>query len=99
MRSVRIKSVHAVKDLGVTVASNLKFSQQCKDVVIKANRRVCLIKRKFSFRNKHVVLPLYNGFVRPHLEYTVQLWSPHHAKDIAKLDVQRKSNQDDSFIT
>ncbi len=31
---IKIKSIHSVKDLGVTVRSNLKFSQQCKEFVI-----------------------------------------------------------------
>ncbi len=83
MCGVKIKSVHSVKDLGVTVASNLKISQQCNASVKKAKRKMGLIKRKFSFKNKDVILPLSNSFVRPHLEYAVQFWSPHHAKDIA----------------
>ncbi len=45
--------------------------------------------RNFSFKNKDVLLLLYNSFVRPHLEYAIQFWSPHHAKDITKLGVQR----------
>ena len=53
-----------------------------------------LIKRNFSFKNKDIVLPLYNSFVRPHLEYAVQFWSPHHVKDIAKLEgVQRRATK------
>ncbi len=40
----KIKSVHSVKDLGVTIASNLKFSQQCNDSVKKANTMMGLIK-------------------------------------------------------
>ncbi len=37
---------------------------------------------------------MYISFVKPHLEYVVQLWSPHHAKDIAKLEgVHRKANK------
>ncbi len=86
MWGVNIESVHSVKDLGVTVSSNLKFSQQCNESVKKANRMVGLIKRKFSFKKKDVVLPLYNSSVRPQLGYAVQFWSPHHAKDIVKLE-------------
>ncbi len=83
MRGVKLKSVQCAKDLGVTIASNLKFSQQCVDAANKANRMLGFIKRNVSFKNKDVTLPLYTSLVRPHLEYAVQFWSPHHAKDIA----------------
>ncbi len=52
----KIKSVHSVKDLGVTVASTLKFSQQCNESVKKANRMMGLIKRKFSLKNYIFIL-------------------------------------------
>ncbi len=38
MSGVKIKRVQGVKDLGVTIASNLKFSQHCKDAAGKVNR-------------------------------------------------------------
>ncbi len=50
------------------------------------------IKIKFSLRNIDV-LPSYNSFVRPHFEYAVQFWSPHHAKDIVKMGVQRRATK------
>ncbi len=84
MCGIKIKSVHSVKDLGVTVTYNVKFFQQYNESDIKANRMMGWIKRKFSFRNKDVVLPLYNSFVRPHLEYAVQFWSRRHSQDIPK---------------
>ncbi len=91
MGGEKLESVHCVKDLGVTIASNLKFSQQCKEAAGKANRMLGFIKRNFSFKNKAIILPLYNSLVRPHLEYAVQFWSHHLAKDIAKLEaVQRR---------
>ncbi len=83
LRGVKVKSVHLVKDYGVSVTSNLKFSEQCKESVIKANMIIGLIKRNFPFKNKDFILPWYSSFVRPHLEYAVQLWFPHCAKDIA----------------
>ncbi len=53
-----------------------------------------LMKRNVSFKNKDVILPLYNSFVRPYLEYAVQYnWSPHHAKDISKLGDQRRATK------
>ena len=86
MNGVKLESVQCVKDLGVMIASSLKFSQQCKDAASKANRMLGFINRNFSFKNKDIIPPLYISLVRPHLEYAVQFWSPHHSKDIAKLE-------------
>ncbi len=38
MCGVKIKSVHSVKNLGVTVECNLKFSQKCNESIKEANR-------------------------------------------------------------
>ncbi len=92
MNGTKLESVQCVKDLRVCITSSLKFSQQCKDAASKANRMLGFINRNFSFKNKDVILPLYISLVRPQLEYAVQFWSPHHAKDIAKLEaVQRRA--------
>ncbi len=94
MNGTKIESVQCVKDLGVTIAFSLKFSQQCKEAAGKANRMFGFINRNFSFKNKDVILPLYISLVRPHLENAVQFWSPHRAKDIAKLEaVQRRATK------
>ena len=91
---VKLESVQCIKDLGVLIASSLKFSQQCKDAAGKANRMLGFINRNFSFKNKDVILPLYISLVRPNLEYAVQFCSPHHAEDIAKLEaVQRRATK------
>ncbi len=64
MCGVKIKSLQAVKVLGVTVSSNLKCSQQCHEAVKEANTMCGLIKRNLSFKNEYVVLQLYNSFVK-----------------------------------
>jgi len=94
MCGVKLGSVQHVKDLGLSIVWKLKLSQQCKDAAGKANRMLCYINVIISFKNKYIILPLYITLVRPHLEYAVQFWSPHHAKEIAKLEaVQRRTTK------
>ncbi len=52
MRCEKLESVQCVKDLGVTVVSNIKFSQQCKEAVGKANRMLGFINNFFLSRIK-----------------------------------------------
>ncbi len=52
MNGVKFDSVQRDKDLGVSIASNLKFSHQCKDAAGKANRMLGFINRNFSFKKK-----------------------------------------------
>ncbi len=61
MSGEKRESVHCLKGLGVTITSNFKFSQQCKEAAVKANRMLGFIKRNFSFKNKDKMLPLYNS--------------------------------------
>ncbi len=94
MNGVKLESIQCVKDLGVTIASNIKFSQQCKDAAGKVNRMLAFLNRIFSVKNKDIILPLYINLVRLHLEYAVQFWAPYHSKDMAKLEaVQRRATQ------
>ncbi len=80
MIDTKIESVQCVKDLGVTFAPSLKYSQQCKEPASKINRKLGFINRNFSFKNKDVILPLYISLVRPHLESAVQFWPPPQCK-------------------
>ncbi len=59
MGGVKLESIHCVKDLGVTITSNLKFSQHRKEAACKANRMLGFINRFFSFKNKDIILPMY----------------------------------------
>ncbi len=56
MNDTKVETVQSVKDLGDTIASSLKLSQQCKDAAGKANRMLGFINRNFSFKNKDVIL-------------------------------------------
>ncbi len=79
---VKLERYNVSKVLVVTIAANMKLSQHSKDAAGKANRMLGFINRNISFKNKDIILPLYNiSLVRPHLEYAVQFWSPHYTKD------------------
>ncbi len=72
MNGVKLDSVQCVKELGVSIASNLKFSRQCKNAAGKVNRMMRFINSNFFFKNIRYNLPLYISLVRPHLEYAMQ---------------------------
>ncbi len=74
MNGVKLDSVQCVKDLGVSIASNLKFFRQCMDAPGKANGMLGFINRNFSFKTKAIILPLCISLVRLHLEFAVQFW-------------------------
>ncbi len=99
MNGVKLDRIQCVRDLGVSTASNLKFSQQCKDATGKANRMLGFISRNFSFKNKDIILPLYISLVRSHLEYAVQFWSPHHTKNSKIRSYSGKGYEDDNIPT
>ncbi len=69
--ALKLKGTTHVKDLGVTVASSLKFSKQCKDAAGKTNRMLSFINRNFFLKAKDIILSLYFRLIRPLIEYVV----------------------------
>jgi len=41
-----------------------------------------MIKRIFSIKDREVILQLHKSLVRPHLEYSIQVWRPHFHIDL-----------------
>ena len=74
------------KDVGVLIEKNLKPSAQCLAAAKKANQLVGQMARSFTYRDKVNWIRLYKVYVRPHLEYAVQAWSPWLQRDIDTLD-------------
>ena len=64
------------KDIGVIITSNLKPSTQCAAAAKNAQAVLSQITRAFHYRDRHVFTKLYQQYVRPHLEFATQAWSP-----------------------
>ena len=79
-----IEHVDVEKDLGVFMDSELSFHDHITKKVNKANSLVGIIRRCFSFIDIDTFKKLYSSFVRPHLEYGQELWSPYLRKYICK---------------
>ena len=72
-----MESVQQEKDLGVLTSSDLAVPHQCMEAASRANRVLGMVRRQFKALDKESFLIIYKGFVRPHLEYAIQVWSPY----------------------
>ena len=87
---VQLQSVDEERDLGVFFTKDLKSSTQCVRSAAKARRIIGMVRRNFRRLDKEDFLLIYKTYIRPHLEYCVQSWSPHLVKDMECLErVQR----------
>ena len=82
------------KDLGIMISNDFKVSEQCGRAAKKAMRILGMIGRTFKSLDEASLKTLYCSFVRSHLEYFIQAWSPYLVKDIATLEkVQRRATK------
>ena len=89
MNGNKLRKADDEKDLGITVTNDLKPSVQCAKAAAKA-----IIKKNFVLTDEENFRLLFNGFLRPHLEYCVSVWSPYLRKDIDCLEkVKRRATK------
>ena len=90
-----IQSVTSCKDLGVTVFSDLSWTQHYNNITAKAYRQLGLIRRTFnSSISVNAKKLLYISLVRSQLTYCSQIWRPQLIRDIKALDkVQRRATK------
>ena len=79
-----------IRDLGVTVSSDLKFSRHCSEISSKAYIRASLILRIFRTTCVETLINAYTTFVRPIMESCTQVFNPYLLGDIRRIErVQR----------
>lgn len=86
-----INQVKHVKDLGIYVDVDLKWSQHCTRVARRAHRLLTIIKKSFTSRCPTIMLKLYKAQLLPIFDYLSPIWSPYLKRDVDALEkVQRR---------
>jgi hypothetical protein len=65
----------STEDLGITIDEKLKFQIHINNQTKKANQRLGMIKRSFTYMGKNMFTTLYKSIVHPHLECRSNIWS------------------------
>ena len=86
-----ISNKSQLRDLGVTMSTDLTFSLQVEKVVRTASQMVGWGMRTFRGRGKYLMLVLLKSLVQPHLDYCSQLWSPSNQSCINKIEQVQRS--------
>ena len=87
-----LEQVTKYKYFGVIITSTLSWSTHISSISTKARRLVGMLYRHFyPWSSSEALLhKLYIALIHPCLEYAAPVWSPHHSKDINKLEAVQK---------
>lgn len=85
-----IPSKSVIKDLGINISHNLKWSDHIAFLKSHTLVSVFQLLKSFSTRNVWLLLKAYYTYIRPKLEHNTVLWSPYLIKDIASLEIVQK---------
>ena len=89
--STPLELVHSYKYLGVTLTSDLSWSEHIQSICVKSKKLIGLLYRRFyGNADPATILILYCTLVRPHLEYACQVWSPYTQRDKDLLENVQK---------
>ena len=85
-----LSPVDRLRDLGVTVCSDLNWTTHIKAIADKARQKAAWVFSVFHTRSEETMLTLYKSLVRSLLEYCCPVWNPKKISDIQELEgVQR----------
>ena len=81
-----------LKLLGVTFDDTLSYSFHLRSLASRANQRIGFLKRASPILDAESRQRVYNGFVRPTLEYCPLVWMSSPSSHLKKLDqIQRRA--------
>ena len=82
------------KDLGIVMSEDCKFYLQVNKACRKAHWEINRIRRTFISRKPTFIANMYKLYVRPHLEYCVEVWNPKDRGNVVKMEkIQNKMSR------
>ena len=87
-----LEAVRSVKYLGVTLCSDLNWTEHITNVCSKANKTLGFVRRNLKISSRRIKETAYKTYVRPIMEYATTIWDPHTQHAINMLEaVQRRA--------
>ena len=78
------------KYLGITITNRLDWTTHIDNIINKANRSLCFIKRNIKTKYQKTREMAYNTRVRPQVEYASCAWDPYVKHHINKIEMVRR---------
>ena len=89
-----ITATNKEKDIGVIFDNNLLFNSHITATVNKCQGILSVIKRTFTFLDENILTLLYVALIRPIVEYSNVIWTPHLKKHINMIGgIQRRATR------
>ena len=83
--------VNTVRDLGIFLTSDLKWSAQVTNIYNKAIRLVYNVLRSFKSNHLNLYTLIFKTYIRPIIEYNSGIWSPYLITEIRKIESIQKT--------
>ena len=88
----KIQKSELERDLEIMILSDLKWKHQTSHSINKARSIIGKIRNSFKYFDDKIVKIIYPTFIRPHIEYAIQVWNPQTKIEINKLKrLQKKA--------
>ena len=92
INGVPLNTTEVARDLGVKIRNDCDSSLHVREITGKAHALLGQVKRTLSYRDSVVLPKIYTTYVRPALEYAVQVWNPSKVCDVKEIEkVQRRA--------
>jgi len=88
----QLEQVQSAKYLGVSITSDMKWSEHIANICKKANNTLSFLKRNLNISNSNLKEKAYQSLVRPTLEYACTTWDPYQQNNKHRIEmVQRRA--------